>query len=255
MGNTKSPWEILRFQLESWLKRATSIGEKRLFHQSKIMSLFITFEGVDGVGKSEQAMRLHNRLRKMGKEVVIVREPGGTPLGERCREILKDRNNGAHPIAELLLMNASRAQLVNDIILPSLMNGITVIADRFADSTIAYQGWGRELGRTASEVVNVAIGDVRPDITFLLQATADTRMSRTVGRESHKDKFESEAVAFYERVSEGYEHLLTTSSRFIAVDANGTMEEVQDYIWKRLETWPTSLGGQSGPDKRWKVGL
>jgi dTMP kinase len=132
--------------------------------------LFITFEGTEGSGKSTQIPILGDRLRSMGHRVQTLREPGGTPIGEEIRHTLKHSkaNEAMTPEAELLLMNASRAQLVREIIRPALARGEIVLSDRFYDSTTAYQGYGRELDLTmVKSIVDAAVGDTRPDITLL----------------------------------------------------------------------------------------
>ena len=133
--------------------------------------LFITFEGTEGSGKSTQIQMLAGRLSKKGRQVRLLREPGGTPIGEEIRHTLQHsaRNQDMTPEAELLLINASRAQLVRQIIRPALQAGEVVLCDRFYDSTTAYQGYGRQLDLTMVEwVINLAVGNTRPDLTLLL---------------------------------------------------------------------------------------
>ena len=136
---------------------------------------FITFEGTEGSGKTTQISLLADRLRSMGHRVRTLREPGGTPIGEEIRHTLKHSpdNHAMTPEAELLLMNASRAQIVREVIRPALAKGEIILCDRFYDSTVAYQGYGRQLDlKMVSAIIDVAVGDTRPDLTLLLQAPA-----------------------------------------------------------------------------------
>jgi len=137
--------------------------------------LFITFEGTEGSGKSTQAVLLVEKLRTWGRAVRLFREPGGTPIGEEIRHTLKHShaNDAMTAEAELLLMNASRAQLVREVIRPALAQGEIIVCDRFYDSTTAYQGYGRQLDlETVRRIIEVAVGDTRPDLTLLLQGPA-----------------------------------------------------------------------------------
>src|SRR6266550_8470585 len=143
--------------------------------------LFITFEGTEGSGKSTQISRLAERLRGMGRTVRTLREPGGTPIGEEIRHTLKHsaQNEAMTAETELLLMNASRAQLVREVIRPALAAGEIVVCDRFYDSTTAYQGYGRELDlNTVQAVINFAVGETRPDLTLLLHIDPDLSETR-----------------------------------------------------------------------------
>src|SRR5512137_2104899 len=143
--------------------------------------LFVTFEGTEGSGKTTQISLLAWRLRAMGHRVRTLREPGGTPIGEEIRHTLKHSpsNHAMTPEAELLLMNAARAQLVREVIRPALAGGEIVVCDRFADSTTAYQGWGRGLDlRRVQEVVDFAVGKTRPDLTLWLRVPQDVAAAR-----------------------------------------------------------------------------
>src|SRR5580700_6969827 len=138
--------------------------------------LFITFEGTEGCGKSTQITLLADRLRVLGRRVHVTREPGGTPIGEEIRHTLKhsEANAAMTPEAELLLMNASRAQLVREVIRPALAAGEIVLCDRFYDSTTAYQGYGRQLDlKMVQEIVDVAVGETKPDLTLLLTVSQE----------------------------------------------------------------------------------
>jgi len=173
--------------------------------------VFITFEGPEGSGKSTQARRLADSLRKMGHDVLITREPGGTPTGEAIRNILQHDASG-EPIApecEVLLFTASRAQLVRRVILPALERGVIVLCDRFADSTVCYQGYGR--GFDVERMIDInafAIGEAVPDLTLLLDIDVGRGFRRIEERNAAarvgRDRFEREDIRFHEEVRRGY---------------------------------------------------
>jgi dTMP kinase len=166
--------------------------------------LFITLEGCEGCGKSTQSTLLFNNLLSRGIPCVLTHEPGGTPLGERIRALLKIRRDfDITPEAELFLFAASRTQLVKDVIKPSLSSGKTVICDRFADSTIAYQGYGRGLDLQLVESVNALAADgLKPNMTVLIDTPPELGLRRK--RHSSDDRFEAEAVSFHARIRDGY---------------------------------------------------
>lgn len=201
----------------------------------------ISLEGGEGCGKSTQVRLLAGRVQSLGRAVLTVREPGGTPLGERIRDLLKQDPAGRGMAAEteLLLMNASRAELVRRVIRPALDAGTVVIADRFFDSTVAYQGSGRGLdpARVAA-VVDVAVGGTRPDLTLWLRVPrgeAEGRLkSRSADGDVAEDRFEQESREFFDRVDSAYEALSGSEpERFVPVDGTGTPAEVSDRIWQR----------------------
>ncbi|MCH7554362.1 MAG: dTMP kinase, partial [Chloroflexi bacterium] len=164
------------------------------------MGLFITFEGGEGTGKTTQVALLTQRLREQGLNVVAIREPGGTPVGEEVRRWVKSET--LSPETELLLFAAARAELVAQVIRPSLAAGKIVIADRYADSTMAYQGYGRGLSLDMVQSVNhAATGGLMPDVTFLLDLPVEKGLQRAEGRRdgTHETKFEQEAIAFHRR--------------------------------------------------------
>lgn len=202
--------------------------------------LFITFEGSEGCGKSTQVRRLAERLREWGREVRVLREPGGTPIGEEIRHTLKHSKDNAAMTweAELLLMNASRAQLVREIIRPALAAGGIVICDRFYDSTTAYQGYGRQLDlETVRRVIDFAVGETRPDLTVLLHVPTEVSAERLRSRQSTlpfvRDRIEEGDRAFFERVAHGYEAIAAAESQRVRVfDGTGTVEQVQSAIWQ-----------------------
>jgi dTMP kinase len=194
--------------------------------------LFITFEGVEGCGKSTQAVALFERLRAAGARVILSREPGGTPVGERCREVLLDIGNaGMQPATELFLYLASRAEHVAHVILPRLEAGEVVISDRFGDASVAYQGGGRGLGSETVEALNqVATSGVKPDVTFLMDLDPEEGLDRLVrGRgEDARDRIESEVLDFHARVREAYLRSAEREpERFVVIDARLSREEIE----------------------------
>ncbi|HEY5653954.1 MAG TPA: dTMP kinase [Pontiella sp.] len=200
---------------------------------------FITFEGPEGSGKSTQIRLLAERLRDMGMEVVCTREPGGTSTGEAIRQILQHDSAG-EPLSdhsELLLFTASRAQLMDQVILPVLAKDDWVLCDRFIDSTIAYQGFARGMDLKTLETVNeFAIYGRKPDLTILLDLDVETGFKRLETRyatsdESH-DRFEREARDFHHRVHDGYHQLAEGEpERFRIINADRSIEEVASDIW------------------------
>lgn len=201
---------------------------------------FITFEGPEGGGKTTQAKRLLARLRDDGREVLYTREPGGTPTGEAIRDILQHDKAG-EPIcdqAEVFLFAASRAQLVRNVILPALERGIIVVCDRFADSTTAYQGYGRGFPVDQMLAINAfAIDGAEPDVTLLLDVPVSLGFERISGRQrelfEESDRIEREARAFHERVRNGYLDLAQRwPGRFRRVDAAAEPDEVARSIWE-----------------------
>ncbi|MCC6821398.1 MAG: dTMP kinase [Verrucomicrobia subdivision 3 bacterium] len=202
--------------------------------------LFITFEGTEGSGKSTQVPLLVERLREWGHAVCIFREPGGTPIGEEIRHTLKHSHANAAMTAEaeLLLMNASRAQLVREIIRPALARGEIIICDRFFDSTTAYQGYGRQLNlATVRHVIDLAVGDTRPDLTLLLRLPLTVSEERLRSRQATmpfiRDRIEEADRAFFERVAKGYDEAAAAEPKRIQViNATGTIEEIQSAIWR-----------------------
>ncbi len=208
--------------------------------------MFITFEGSEGCGKSTQISRLAERLRASGREVLLTREPGGTAIGEKIRDLLQHADEAANMTAEaeILLFAASRAQIVREVIGPALEKGTWVLADRFLDSTTVYQGMARPLDRKSVEFINrFAVGQWMPDLTILLDMDHDAAMSRIVGRgDGKKDRMESEPIEFFEKVRSGYLELARGEPERIAVvDASGTPDEVEQSILS-LEKLKRELG-------------
>lgn len=194
--------------------------------------LFITFEGVDGVGKSTQALRLVERLRAQGEEVVHVREPGGTPIAEALRGILKspefaDRDG----IVELLMLSAARRDLISKVILPALMAGKIVVCDRFVMSTYAYQGGGRGVAaEDIDDVTRVAVGDLVPDVTLLLDISAYQAAQRRSVRDVGGDPFEVDSVLSGARWV--YREMAERMSNVAVVDGDGSIGEVEERVWR-----------------------
>ena len=199
------------------------------------MALFITFEGGEGSGKSGQAMALYRRLFKLAIPALLTHEPGVTPLGKKITHWLKWSDNmNISPAAELLLFNASRAQLVAEVIKPNLEDGKVVICDRYADSTTAYQGYGRGLDLETVEAVNRAgsLG-LKPVLTILLDISAEEGLARK--KDKRPDRFEKEDVAFHQRVREGYLKLaVAMPERWLVVDACQSRAKVEQIIWERV---------------------
>jgi len=194
--------------------------------------LFITFEGTEGSGKTTQAELLGEWLAK--RDPVVVREPGGTELGEQIRDVLLYKGLEIDPEAEMYLFMASRRQLIAEVIAPSLASGQVVIADRFHDSTLAYQGGGRGIPTTWPPTFP------RPDITFLLEGPVETGLSRHEQAGKSKDRMEQESIDFHRKVAEAYDKLAAAEpSRFVRLDATGSRDkihlEVRDHLKRLLE--------------------
>ena len=198
---------------------------------------FITLEGIEGAGKSTQLAVVRERLERAGCEVVVTREPGGTPLGEHIRElVLAPREEAMPPVAELLLMFAARAAHVTGLIEPSLARGVWVLCDRFTDATYAYQGGGRGLPatliRTLAEHVQ---GRLRPDLTLLLDVAPAVGLARA-GHRGAADRFEREALEFFERVRFAYlAQARRSPGRIALIDASRTPAEVSEQVAVRVE--------------------
>ena len=220
-------------------------------------SLFISIEGGDGTGKTTQAHLLHHRLREAGRHVKLVQEPGTTPLAEYLRLWLKGSRGADHPLnerSELFLFAAARADLVNSVLVPFLAKpGAIVVADRYVDSTKAYQGYGRGLDRKLVDAVNeLTVGDVLPGLTILLDCPPAMALERigklqlsfslspdvlteTRSREAEGFRLEEESLDFHNRVYEGYRELARTEpERWHIVDASRPTEEISDSIWEAV---------------------
>lgn len=193
--------------------------------------MFISLEGIDGSGKSTQAGLLAEAL---GPETLLIREPGGTEAAERIRELLADPALELDPFAELLLFSAARADLVSGVIRPALEAGKTVVADRFADSSVAYQGGARELGTShVLSLTDTVIDGLWPDVTVLLRIDPETGLGRAEG----EDRFESEGLDLQRAVAEAYEEIAQIAAdRVVAVDATGSVDEVHERVLAAVQT-------------------
>lgn len=196
---------------------------------------FITFEGGDGSGKSTQISILRESLIEKGYDVILTREPGGTDISEKIRELILDPENGEmEDITEAYLYAAARAQLVRQLIKPALEEGKVVICDRFVDSSIAYQGFGRGLGDAVGVINTYAVDDCMPDLTILLKLDPERGSSRIAGREH--DRIEQASDDFHRKVYEGYLKLEEKyPDRILGVDASGTIQEIADEISRRVD--------------------
>lgn len=211
---------------------------------------FITFEGSEGCGKSTQIELLARRLRGLGYRARLAREPGGTPIGEEIRHTLKHSHDNAAMTAEaeLLLMNASRAQLVREVIRPALAAGEMVLCDRFFDSTVAYQGYGRQLDfQLVQSVIDLAVGETRPNLTLLLTVSPEISELRRVLRQSTlpfmRDRIEEADRDFFARVERGFATIAAAEpKRFRVIEASGTVESVSDRIWDLVRPQLPKIG-------------
>lgn len=194
--------------------------------------MFITFEGIEGSGKTTQGQRVAELLRSRGRNVVVTKEPGGTPLADRIRAILLDSRSSIDPIAEVFLFAASRRQHTMDVIQPALRRGDVVLCDRYADSTLAYQGFGRMIELDRLRMVNRwATDGTEPDVTLLFDLPEEVGLTRARSRNAvapaDEGRFEAEDLRFHRRVREGYLAMAKAEpKRFVVVDANGTVDEV-----------------------------
>lgn len=201
---------------------------------------FITFEGLDGCGKSTQLERLAHKLRSDGLSVVATREPGGTATGDKIRQLLLDtRTADLDPLAELTLMFASRVQHINEVVLPALAKGSIVLCDRFTDSSEAYQGGGRKLGsKVVLDLHHVLCGDLKPDLTILMDSNVDASVERArrrnqgrTGDAGDESRFERENRTFFIRVRSAYLEIAKREpQRVVVVDARGTPDQTHARI-------------------------
>ena len=220
--------------------------------------IFITFEGLDGCGKSTQLEKLAKLLRAQHLQVAVTREPGGTPTGERIRHLLLDTGTSAlAPLAELALMFASRAQHIKEVIQPALSEGLVVLCDRFTDSSEAYQGGGRKLGSQPVLALHHALcGDMQPDLTILMDSDPVVSVERARRRnklmspghkriEPDENRFEQESRAFFGRVRNAYLAIAEREpQRVVVVDARGTPEQthkrIKEVVARKLKSVKTA---------------
>ena len=199
------------------------------------MALFITFEGGEGSGKSVQARVLYRRLSQLAIPALLTHEPGGTPFGNKIGRWLKwAQDKDISPLTELLLFNASRAQLVNEVLQSNLEEGKVVICDRYADSTATYQSYGRGLDLEMVKAINdAATQGLKPDLTVLLDVPADEGLARIKAR--RRDRFEQEDIAFHQRVREGYLKLAANDpERWLVIDATQNKDVIEGIIWQKV---------------------
>lgn len=196
--------------------------------------MFITFEGIDGSGKTTQIKLLSDFLESKGYEVILIREPGGTTFSESIRELLLNSKHSINRISELMLFEAARADLTEKIIIPALNKGKFVLSDRFYDSTTAYQGYGRGIDLNKIETLNkLGALDVSPDITFYLNIDIKTSEERSKARK--KDRIESSGIEFYEKVVKGFEEISKKyPHRFIKINASNDIESTHKKVLRSV---------------------
>ena len=203
--------------------------------------IFITFEGIEGSGKSTQLSMLNKWLTNHDYDVVATREPGGTKIGEKIRELLRSgsKDDVFSPRTELMLFEASRAQHMEEIVLPALNNGKIVLCDRFFDSTTVYQGVARAIDTDIVHILNdFSSFEKKPDLTIILDIDVDESMNRLIKREISKDRIEQEDRKFFENVRNGYLNLAQNNERFFVIDgagdANSIQKKIRDELSKRF---------------------
>ena len=198
---------------------------------------FITVEGIEGCGKSTLVAALSERLRARGTETIVTREPGGTPVGDAIRKIFLQPGLEIAPLTEALLINAARAQHVVDVMAPALRRGATVLCDRFVDSSLAYQGYGRGIDlRFLRDLCDSATGGLVPDLTFVLDIPVAISRERTAMRDAGAgDRMEREDVHFYERVRRGFLELAQQGTHYHVIDATKPPEEVAAQAFRAME--------------------
>ena len=206
--------------------------------------MFITFEGIEGCGKSTQINLLASRLKLDGREVVLTREPGGCPIANQIRSLLLDAANSAMvPMTELMLYAAARAQHLTEVVRPALADSSLVLCDRFSDATRAYQAFGRGIDRQAMETLNsLACNGLAPDLTLLLDCPVEVGLGRARQRIENssgprEERFELESLAFHQRVRDGYLQLAHEEpERFVIIDATGRPDEVAEAIYSAVSS-------------------
>jgi dTMP kinase len=216
-----------------------------------VSGTFITFEGIDGSGKSTQLKLLNNYLAANGCEAILTREPGGTALGSRLRSALLDAREQVAPLTELLVFAADRAQHVQQLVRPALENGHVVISDRYADATVAYQGAGRGFpSELIDEIVQLATGGLVPDLTLLFDVSVEESISRTTRRtagktngKSRRDRLDIEAADFYNRVRAEYLRIAASEpDRVKVIDTTGTTDQTRELVKNAVVPFLRSRG-------------
>ncbi len=199
------------------------------------MALFITFEGGEGAGKTVQAKALYRRLSRLAIPALLTYEPGGTPLGKKVARWWKGaQSTGISPLTELLMFNASRAELIKEVIQPNLKSGTVIICDRYTDSTIAYQSYARGLDLEIVKYINnTATQGLKPHLTILLDIPTKEGFARK--RDKKHDRFEQEDMSFHKKVREGYLKLAAGEpQRWLIIDAQQSKEKIREIIWQRV---------------------
>ena len=196
--------------------------------------MLITFEGIDGSGKSTQISLLKDHLSKSGKEVQVLREPGGTDISELIRGMLLNPEIEIDPVTELLLFSSARSQLIAEKVKPLLAKGVVVILDRFYDSTTAYQGYGRKSIPIdqVHQINKIASHEIAPDVTFYLRLSLEESAKRTAHMQ--KDRMEQSGIEFFQNVIKGFDELSKSEDRFVTIDASKNVDEVHDLILSKL---------------------
>ena len=200
----------------------------------------ITFEGIEGCGKSTQINKLSENLKKIGKDIIVLREPGGTIIGEKIREILQDPSNSnkINPITELLLFSAARSELTNSVIKPAMNSGKIVICDRYFDSTYAYQGKGRSINlSTIEELKRISVDLIEPDLTIILDVNERIGLERARNRGSgNLDRIELESISFFKSVRSGYLEIANLNkSRCSIIDGTLPLEQIEELILEKVK--------------------
>jgi len=196
--------------------------------------MLITFEGIDGSGKSTQISLLKDHLSKSGKEVRVLREPGGTDISELIRGMLLNPEIEIDPVTELLLFSSARSQLIAEKVKPLLADGVVVILDRFYDSTTAYQGYGRKSIPIdqVHQINKIASHEIAPDVTFYLRLSLEESAKRTAHMQ--KDRMEQSGIEFFQNVIKGFDELSESEERFVTIDASKSVDEVHNLILSKL---------------------
>jgi dTMP kinase len=198
--------------------------------------MLITFEGLDYSGKSTQVKLLSDRLSMQDHRVLVLREPGGTEIGEKIRKMLLDKtHDGMTEASELFLFSASRSQLIQEVVRPALENGMVVLCDRYYDSTTAYQGYGRGIALEVIHAINsYATGGLKPALTFFLDIPIREIEKRMTAAKTNKDRMESSGIEFYERVQQGYLQIAKTETRYRVVNGLQPIDDLHEQIWQQV---------------------
>jgi dTMP kinase len=199
--------------------------------------MFISLEGMDGAGKTTQFNLLRGHLESKGYDIVVTREPGGTPISEKIRDVILDKENmGMNAMCEALLYAASRAEHVDKVIKPALKEGKIVLCDRYVHSSIAYQGYGRQLGADVVAKINDnAIVGIMPDVTFILMLSPESVHDRLNKSGRDHDRLEREDVEFFKRIHRGYTELAQKDTRILLIDASNTIENIASIISESVD--------------------